>query len=138
MYRLFEVLYVDLKRADFSKYFYCQSAEAVLLSVGHPLSPLAQLLVCSVLSILVSSTQKLLYLLTARSFKDSMLQISFCLCDFCIFVSIIAVSGEYFLDAMFTPMRYAVMASQLSTIGSWVQHCPLSEERRTEENTKQS
>jgi hypothetical protein len=119
MYRLFEVLFVDLKRADFSRYFYPVSLLHQYLCLSVILftdSPLAQILVCSMLTILVSSTQKLLYLLTARPFKDSMLLISFCLGDLSILVSIIAVSVEYFLDTMFTPMRYAVMASQLSVV----------------------
>jgi hypothetical protein len=121
MYRLFEVLFVDLKRADFSRYFYTVSLLHQYLCLSVILftdSPLVQLLVCSVLTILVSSTQKLLYLLNAHPFKDSMLLISFCLGDLCILVSIIAVSVEYFLDAMFPPMRYAVIASQLSVNGS--------------------
>jgi hypothetical protein len=120
MYRLFEVLFVDLKRADFGRYFYPVSLLHQYLCLSVILftdSPLAQILVCSVLTILVSSRQKLLYLLTARPFKDSMLLISICLGDLCILVSIIAVSVEYFLDAKFTPLRYAVMVSQLSVAG---------------------
>jgi hypothetical protein len=113
------VLFVDLKKADFSRYFYPVSLLHQYLCLSVILftsSPLAQLLVCSVLTVLVSSMQKLLYLFTARPFKDSMLLISFCLGDICILVSILALSVEYFLDALFTPMRYAVVTSQLFVV----------------------
>jgi hypothetical protein len=119
MYEVLEVLFVDLKRADFSRYFYTVSLLHLYLCLSVILftsSPLAQLLVCSVLTVLVSSMQKLMYLLTARPFKDSMFLISFCLGDICILVSILAVSVECFLDALFTPMRYAVVTSQLSVV----------------------
>jgi hypothetical protein len=119
MYRLFEVLFVDLKRADLSRYFYPVSLLHQYLCLSVILftdSPLAQLLVCSVLTVLVSSRQKLIYLFSARPFKNSMLLISICLGDLCILVSIIAVSVEYFLDTKFIPMRYAVMVSQLSVV----------------------
>jgi hypothetical protein len=102
MYRLFEVLFVDLKRADFSRYFYPVSLLHQYLCLSVILftySPLAQLLVCSLLTVLVSSTQKLQYLLTARPFKDSMLLISICLGDLCILDRMLVVS----VDTSLTP-----------------------------------